>query len=88
MANVDQKTDIIRNYALHAKDTGSPEVQVALLSKRIDSLSEHLQSHRKDCHSRHGLLAMVGGRRRLLDYLKREDVARYRNLLERLGLRR
>lgn len=88
MAKADQKADIVRNYALHAKDTGSPEVQIALLSGRIDSLSEHLQSHGKDFHSKRGLLAMVGARRRLLDYLKREDIARYRALLERLGLRR
>ena len=69
-------------------DTGSPEVQIALLSKRIDELTEHLRTHTKDHHSRRGLLQMVGKRRRLLEYLRREDVERYRALIQRLGLRR
>ncbi|MGH2739670.1 MAG: 30S ribosomal protein S15, partial [Actinomycetota bacterium] len=69
-------------------DTGSPEVQVAVLSKRIDELTEHLKGHRKDHHSRRGLLKLVGKRRRLLEYLRREDIERYRSLIERLGLRK
>ncbi|MBA2312127.1 MAG: 30S ribosomal protein S15 [Actinobacteria bacterium] len=84
----EEKNDIISQYARTTGDTGSPEVQVALLSTRISELTEHLQSHRKDHHSRRGLLRMVGRRRRLLDYLRREDVERYRELIGRLGLRR
>ena len=82
------KLDIISQYKTHVTDTGSPEVQVAVLSKRIDELTEHLKMHKKDHHSRRGLLQMVGRRRRLLDYLRREDVERYRTLIQRLGLRR
>ena len=84
----DDKQKLITDYRTADADTGSPEVQVALLSKRIDELTEHLKAHGKDHHSRRGLLQMVGRRRRLLDYLKREDVERYRALIQRLGLRR
>ena len=80
--------EIISKYATHEGDTGSPEVQVALLTKRITDLTEHLKTHKHDHHSRRGLLLMVGDRRRLLDYLKREDIDRYRSLIDRLGLRR
>jgi small subunit ribosomal protein S15 len=82
------KQQLITDFRRSDEDTGSPEVQVALLSRRIDELTEHLKTHRKDHHSRRGLLRMVGRRRRLLDYLRREDVERYRALIERLGLRR
>lgn len=82
------KQEIISKYATHEGDTGSPEVQVALLTKRITDLTEHLKTHKHDHHSRRGLLLMVGDRRRLLDYLKREDIDRYRFLIDRLGLRR
>ena len=84
----DRKTEIVKQFAQKEGDTGSPEVQVALLSERIKNLSEHLGSHNKDFHSRRGLLMMVGQRRRLLDYLKRVDVTRYEKLVERLELRR
>ncbi len=82
------KTTTITNYRLHDADTGSPEVQVALLTERINHLTEHLKTHRKDHHGRRGLLMLVGRRRRLLDYVKRNDVERYRQLIARLGLRR
>lgn len=82
------KQAIIEEYATHPGDTGSPEVQVAILSRRIADLTEHLKEHKHDHHSRRGLLLMVGDRRRLLDYLKRVDIERYRSLIERLGLRR
>lgn len=84
----DEKTQIINEYATHEGDTGSPEVQVALLSKRIADLTEHLKEHKHDHHSRRGMQLMIGDRRRLLDYLKRVDIDRYRSLIERLGLRR
>jgi small subunit ribosomal protein S15 len=84
----DRKQELIKEYAQQDGDTGSPEVQVAILSERIKNLTEHLQSHKKDFHSRRGLLIMVGQRRRLLDYLKRKDQSRYSSLIERLGLRR
>ncbi len=84
----DEKTQIINEYATHEGDTGSPEVQVALLSKRIAELTEHLKEHKHDHHSRRGMQLMIGDRRRLLDYLKRVDINRYRSLIERLGLRR
>ena len=84
----DEKHSIITEYATHEGDTGSPEVQIALLSRRIADLTEHLKTHAHDHHSRRGLLLMVGGRRRLLDYLSRVDINRYRSLIERLGLRR
>ena len=83
-----QKSALISDYRQGETDTGSPEVQVALLTNRIDQLTEHLKSHSSDHHSRRGLLQMVGKRRRLLDYLRREDVERYRTLIGRLGLRR
>ncbi len=82
------KTNIISGYKTHDQDTGSPEVQVALLSERITSLTEHFKTHDKDHHSRRGLLMLVGQRRRLLDYLKRKDNARYRGLIDKLGLRK
>ena len=86
--NVEQKKIIIEDYKQHEGDTGSPEVQVALLTKRINDLTEHFKVHTKDYHSRRGLMIMVGQRRRLLDYLKRKDKTRYATLIERLGLRR
>jgi small subunit ribosomal protein S15 len=82
------KSTTITDYRLHDADTGSPEVQVALLTERINHLTEHLKTHRKDHHGRRGLLMLVGRRRRLLDYVKRNDVERYRQLIARLGLRR
>lgn len=82
------KAETIKSYRRHDGDTGSPEVQVALLSKRIIELTEHFKSHAKDHHSRRGLLQMVGRRRRLLDYLKNRDVERYQVLIESLGLRK
>ena len=84
----EEKQEIIAKYATHEGDTGSPEVQVALLSKRIADLTEHLKEHEHDHHSRRGMQLMIGDRRRLLDYLKRVDINRYRSLIERLGLRR
>jgi len=84
----ERKTEIVKQYAQKEGDTGSPEVQVALLSERIKNLSEHLGTHAKDFHSRRGLLMMVGQRRRLLDYLKRVDATRYEKLVDRLELRR
>jgi small subunit ribosomal protein S15 len=82
------KTATITQYRLHEKDTGSPEVQVALLSQRIESLTEHFKTHKKDFHSRRGLLRMVGQRRRLLDYLKSESIDRYRKIVSALNLRK
>jgi small subunit ribosomal protein S15 len=84
----EQKSALISDYRRGETDTGSPEVQIAVLTKRIDALTGHLKAHAKDHHSRRGLLQMVGKRRRLLDYLRREDVGRYRDLISRLGLRR
>lgn len=84
----EEKQEIIAKYATHEGDTGSPEAQVALLSKRIADLTEHLKEHKHDHHSRRGMQLMIGDRRRLLDYLKRVDINRYRSLIERLGLRR
>ena len=84
----DVKQTIITEYATHEGDTGSPEVQVALLSQRIKDLTEHLKDHKHDHHSRRGLLLLVGQRRNLLGYLQRIDIDRYRSLIERLGLRR
>jgi small subunit ribosomal protein S15 len=83
-----QKTDVITNFATHEGDTGSPEVQIALLSNRITYLTEHFKSHAKDHHSRRGLLKMVGRRRRLLDYLKKTDNERYRSIIDKLGIRK
>jgi small subunit ribosomal protein S15 len=84
----ERKAQIASDFRKAENDTGSPEVQVALLTERIQELTEHLKTHKKDHHSRRGLLKLVGRRRRLLDYLKREDIARYRELISRLGLRR
>ena len=85
---VEQKTEVIADHKTHEGDTGSPEVQVALLTARITSLTEHLRTHRKDFDSRRGLLMMVGRRRRLLNYLSSKDIERYRALVAKLGLRR
>jgi small subunit ribosomal protein S15 len=84
----DVKQRIMTDFATVERDTGSPEVQVAMLSQRIKDLTEHLKLHKHDHHSRRGLLLLVGRRRRLLDYLRKTDIARYRSLIERLGLRR
>lgn len=84
----ERKAALIREYGQSKDDTGSPEVQVAILSERINTLTEHFKTHKKDNHSRRGLLQMVSQRRRLLDYLKARDEARYQSLIERLGLRR
>jgi small subunit ribosomal protein S15 len=82
------KDQIIKEYAIHPGDTGSPEVQIAVLSRRIKDLTEHFKEHKHDHHSRRGLLLLVGQRKRLLGYLQRVDIQRYRALIERLGLRR
>jgi small subunit ribosomal protein S15 len=84
----ERKREIITDFQTHEGDTGSPEVQVALLSGRIEYLTEHFKTHKKDHHSRRGLLKLVGQRRSMLDYLKKKDVERYRELIKRLGLRR
>jgi len=84
----ERKNELVKEYATKEGDTGSPEVQVAILSERIKNLTGHLGDHKKDFHSRRGLLVMVGQRRSLLDYLKRKDAARYEQLIARLGLRR
>ncbi len=84
----EQKNQIIQEYKTHEGDTGSPEVQIALLTARINQLTEHLRTHPKDFHSRRGLLMMVGQRRRLLNYLSNKDIERYRTLIARLGIRR
>ena len=88
MISKEKKTAIINEYATKPGDTGSPEVQVAILTARINELTEHLKVHKKDHHSRRGLLKMVGKRRNLLAYLKSKDVERYRSLIEKLGLRK
>ena len=85
---VEKKTEIVNTYKTHPTDTGSPEVQIAILSEKITYLTEHFKVHAKDHHSRRGLLMMVGKRRRLLDYLKDKNVARYRTVIERLGIRK
>ena len=84
----ERKNELIKEYATKANDTGSPEVQVAILSERIANLTEHFKDHKKDNHSRRGLLKMVSTRRSLLDYVKKIDEARYKTLIERLGIRR
>ena len=84
----ERKQELITEYATKSGDTGSPEVQVAILTERIVNLTEHFKAHKKDNHSRRGLLKMVSQRRRLLDYVKKKDVNRYRSLIEKLGLRR
>ena len=83
-----EKTDVINSYRTHDSDTGSPEVQIALLSNRITYLTDHFKSHAKDHHSRRGLLKLVGRRRRLLDYLKNTDLERYRTIIDKLGIRK
>ncbi|HEY9868045.1 MAG TPA: 30S ribosomal protein S15 [Candidatus Obscuribacterales bacterium] len=85
---LEKKKQLIETHRTHPRDTGSPEVQIAMLTERINQLTEHLRTHTKDFHSRRGLLMMVGKRRRLLQYLNRESVERYRALIEKLGLRR
>jgi small subunit ribosomal protein S15 len=84
----ERKQEIVEEYRIHEDDTGSPEVQIALLTERIRQLTEHLRTHRKDHHSRRGLLKMVGKRRKLQQYLRNKDIDRYRKLIESLGLRR
>ncbi|MBP5303765.1 MAG: 30S ribosomal protein S15 [Clostridia bacterium] len=84
----EEKTALMQEYATHEGDTGSPEVQIAVLTKRINDLTEHLKTHKKDHHSRRGLLKMVGRRRNLLNYLAKKDINRYRSVVERLGLRK
>jgi small subunit ribosomal protein S15 len=84
----EQKTELITSFATHQGDTGSPEVQIALLSNRISYLTEHFKTHAKDHHSRRGLLKLVGRRRRLLDYLKKTDHERYRTIIDKLGIRK
>jgi len=84
----EQKHDLINQFAVHEGDTGSPEVQIALLSNRITYLTEHFKTHAKDHHSRRGLLKLVGRRRRLLDYLKKTDSERYRTIIDKLGIRK
>ncbi len=88
MLDVEKRKGIIESFKLHDTDTGSPEVQIALLSARIEYLTEHFKTHMKDHHSRRGLLKLVSQRRRLLDYVKKKDVERYRNVIQRLGLRK
>jgi small subunit ribosomal protein S15 len=88
MLVMEKKQEIINNFKLHDSDTGSPEVQIAILTERITYLTEHFKVHKKDHHSRRGLLKLVGQRRRLLDYVKKKDDARYRTIIERLGIRR
>ena len=88
MLTVDEKKGIIDDFKLHPSDTGSPEVQVAILTKRIRRLTEHFKTHKKDHHSRRGLLKLVGQRRRFLDYLKRKDFERYKQIITRLGIRK
>lgn len=88
MIQVEKKQELVAKFRTHEKDTGSPEVQVALLSERIAELTEHFKSHKKDHHSRRGLLKMVSQRRRLLDYLKSKDLNRYKKLIDSLGIRK
>ena len=86
--STEEKKAVLAEYGIHETDTGSPEAQIAMLTKRITQLTEHLKTHQHDHHSRRGLLLLVGRRRRLLKYIAKEDIARYRSLIERLGLRR
>lgn len=88
MLTTEAKQAIIKEFAVHEGDTGSPEVQIAILTNRIVCLTEHLKEHKKDHHSRRGLLKLVGQRRNMLDYLRRKDIERYRAILEKLGLRK
>ena len=84
----EEKSKVIAEYATHEGDTGSPEVQIAILTKRINDLTEHLKTHKKDHHSRRGLLKMVGQRRNLLNYVMKKDIGRYRSIIARLGIRK
>ena len=84
----EKKTEIVRDFKLHAKDTGSPSVQAALITEKINHLNEHFKTHKKDYHSRRGLLLMIGRRRRLLAYLKKTDAAKYEETINKLGLRK
>ena len=84
----EQKKSILAEYGVHEKDTGSPEAQIALLTKRISDITEHLKQHKQDHHTRHGLMQLIGRRKRLSKYLQETDITRYRSLIERLGLRR
>jgi small subunit ribosomal protein S15 len=84
----EEKTEIIKKYAIHEGDTGSPEVQIAVLTQRINTLTEHLKVHKKDHHSRRGLLKMVGHRRNLLNYLQKKDIERYRTIIGKLNIRK
>ena len=84
----EEKSKVIAEYATHEGDTGSPEVQIAILTKRINDLTEHLKTHKKDHHSRRGLLKMVGQRRNLLNYVMKKDIERYRSIIARLGIRK
>ena len=86
--NIEQKTNIITDYKLHEKDTGSSEVQIALLTKRVSYLTDHFKTHSKDHHSRRGLLKLVSKRRKLLDHLKKESIDRYQSIISKLGIRR
>lgn len=88
MISMEKKVEIMKEYMIHEGDTGSPEVQIALLTYRINDLNEHLKVHKKDHHSRRGLLKMVGKRRNMINYLRNKDVERYRSLIARLGLRK
>ena len=88
MISKEKKAEIIANYGRKAGDTGSPEVQIAILTKRINDLTEHLKTHKKDHHSRRGLLKMVGQRRNLLNYVMKKDIERYRSIIARLGIRK
>ncbi len=88
MLVTEKKQEIINSYKLHDNDTGSPEVQIAILTERINYLTEHFKVHKKDHHSRRGLLKIVGQRRRMLDYLKKKDIERYRAIIGKLGIRR
>ena len=88
MLEKQQKLEVMKKFGSHPNDTGSPEVQIALLSSQINSLSDHFKTHQKDHHSRHGLLRMVSQRRKLLNYLQREDVNRYKQIIDKLGIRK
>ena len=88
MLATEKKQEIINSFKLHESDTGSPEVQIAILTERITYLTEHFKTHKKDHHSRRGLLKLVGQRRRMLDYVKKKNVDRYKNIIEKLGIRR
>lgn len=88
MLTKEEKTQVITDHKVHANDTGSPEVQVAILTNRINYLTEHFKTHKKDYHSKTGLMKMVGRRKRLLEYVKRQDVSRYEALIKKLGLRK